>query len=107
MVYMRKANFLVPTLMVDADDTAKTIISLNMLGKRVRPDRLIEVFKNGGHFRTYAGERNPSFSANCNILSALLHSEEPSQYTREIELAVQFLCDLHSSGDMRDKWVSA
>ncbi|PLN83655.1 Ent-kaurene synthase, partial [Aspergillus taichungensis] len=94
----------VPTLMADADDTAKTIISLNMLGKRVRPDRLIEVFENGGHFRTYAGERNPSFSANCNILSALLHSEEPSQYLREIELAVQFLCDLHSSGDMRDKW---
>ncbi|ODM14970.1 hypothetical protein SI65_09722 [Aspergillus cristatus] len=94
----------VPTLMADADDTAKTIISLNVLGKRVRPDRLIEVFENGGHFRTYAGERNPSFSANCNILSALLHSAEPEQYLREIELALRFLCDLHSSGDMRDKW---
>ena len=108
MIRLRKANltFLVPTLMADADDTAKTIISLNTLGKRVRPDRLIEVFENGGHFRTYAGERNPSFSANCNILSALLHSAEPDQYLREIELALQFLCDLHSSGDMRDKWVS-
>ena len=92
--------------MADADDTAKTIISLNTLGKQVRPDRLIEVFENGGHFRTYPGERNPSFSANCNILSALLHSAEPDQYFRQIELALQFLCDLHSSGDMRDKWVS-
>lgn len=105
MIILQKANFLVPTLMADADDTAKTIISLNVLGKRVRPDRLIEVFENGGHFRTYAGERNPSFSANCNILSALLHGAEPGQYLREIELALRFLCDIHSSGDMRDKWV--
>jgi hypothetical protein len=72
----------------------------------VSPDILIEKFKNNDHFRTFVGERNPSFSTNCHVLAALLRAPDLDKYAEEIEMVIRFLFKLHDSGDLRDKWVS-
>jgi hypothetical protein len=92
----------------DADDTAKTILVLSLLQSPVSLQPMLEKFETENHFKTYLHERNPSFSANCNVLIALLHAENPSQYSAQIEKAASFLhrhfreC---SNLEVRDKWV--
>jgi hypothetical protein len=94
--------------MADADDTAKTILSLNLLGRTaVRPDKMIEKFDNGAYFQTFAAERNPSFSANCNVLNSLLHVADPGTYVEQISRVAGFLCDAWYNGTVKDKWVCA
>lgn len=68
---------------------------------------MLAAFEKEKHFATYAAERNPSFSANCNILAALLHVANPDDYARHIEKAVRFLCDYWwgSDSSLVDKWV--
>ena len=68
---------------------------------------MLTAYEKDEHFATYATERNPSFSANCNVLSALLHTPESELYTSSIEKAVKFLCEYwwESDGFIRDKWV--
>lgn len=92
--------------MIDADDTAKTISSLALLGTQTDPAGMLAAFANGDHFRTYVGERNASFSANCNILVALLYLEDAAKHVAEIELALRFLCKIYREGELSDKWVS-
>lgn len=57
------------------------------------------------HFQTYKGERNESFSANCNVLNALLHVEDLSAYFPTISKAVRFLCNAWYHAEIKDKWV--
>lgn len=60
------------------------------------------------HFKTYAFERNPSFSANCNALNALLSVESRLQdYRPQIEKALRFLCRSWWDAEryINDKWV--
>ncbi|KAL5114027.1 hypothetical protein ACEQ8H_008083 [Pleosporales sp. CAS-2024a] len=98
-----------PGLPVDVDDTAKCIISLNRLGEEASATAMIAAFEAETHFRTYASERNPSFTANCNVLSAILQQPDPSFYQPQITKLVQFLCDYlwESDGSVRDKWNSS
>ncbi|RDL34572.1 uncharacterized protein BP5553_07700 [Venustampulla echinocandica] len=93
-----------PQLIPDADDTAKTILTLNLLGRPTSPDGMIANFEATSHFRTYPGERNASFSANCNVLNALLHVENPGQYTKQISKTTIFLCKSWMAGNITDKW---
>ncbi|KAF2011845.1 hypothetical protein BU24DRAFT_425672 [Aaosphaeria arxii CBS 175.79] len=56
----------------------------------------------------YGLERDPSFSANCNVLLALLETEPEIEgcYSAQIEKALTFLLDIFEIGD-RDtvhKW---
>lgn len=96
-----------PALLADVDDTAKTILTLNLLERATSPDEMVEHFKsNEGHFRTYPGERDPSFSANCNVLKALLQDPHVEKYEHHIATIAGFLCDSWWSGAVNDKWVS-
>ena len=61
-----------PRLGADVDDTAKGIISLKELGYSVGPEKMIKESESETHFKTYSMERDPSFTANTNLL-ALLH----------------------------------
>jgi hypothetical protein len=90
----------------DADDTAKTILVMNLLGKATNPRALIESYEAKAYFITYPGERTPSFSVNCNVLEALLHSPNPSQFTPQIEKAASYLCQrwYNSNEPVMDKW---
>lgn len=98
---------LAPGITPDADDTAKTIITLSRLGMDPNPAPMVRHFRTKqGHFSTYPGERNASFSANCNVLQALLHSSKMQNYTSEISNITAFLCDCWWAGDTLDKWVS-
>ncbi|KAE8408331.1 terpene synthase family protein [Aspergillus pseudonomiae] len=94
----------VPTLIADADDTARSILTLNLVGYPAQPQQLIAQFRNGDHFRTYPQERDPSISTNCNVLVALLHTAEPRQYLDEIQLTLHFLYRQHNAGRLQDKW---
>ena len=94
--------------MADADDTAKGLIVLNLLGNSVLANRMIEEFEVESHFRTYPLERDSSFSANCNVLLALLYQPQPANYAPQIKKTLAFLCDTwwQTDGPLKDKWVS-
>ncbi|KAI9654815.1 MAG: geranylgeranyl pyrophosphate synthetase [Bathelium mastoideum] len=96
-----------PYVGADADDTAKTILTLNLLGSPISPNTLLQEFETKTHFKTYQQERDPSFSANCNVLNALLHVENPSDYIPQIEKTINFLCKTFQDSDnnVRDKWL--
>ncbi|KAL8949003.1 MAG: hypothetical protein Q9222_004859 [Ikaeria aurantiellina] len=92
-------------ILADADDTARTLLTLSLLGHPKPPDQMLSHFKqNGGPYMTYVGERDPSFSANCNVLLAVLHTAEPGKYNKEIERVVVYLCDVWADGPVKDKW---
>ncbi|KAJ6109480.1 Phyllocladan-16-alpha-ol synthase [Penicillium sp. IBT 16267x] len=96
----------VPHVCADADDTAKTILVLNLLRQQVSPDAMLKAFETEHHFKTYPHERDPSFSANCNVLLALLHTNNPSLYAPQIEKATRFLHTHFRESELkvRDKW---
>jgi hypothetical protein len=96
-----------PFVGADADDTATTILVLNLLNQPVSVAAMLKEFEEENHFKTYSQERNPSFSANCNVLLALLYSHEPSLHSTQIGKAINFLYKqfTESELDVRDKWV--
>ncbi|KAI7970750.1 hypothetical protein EIK77_007930 [Talaromyces pinophilus] len=95
-----------PFVGADADDTATTILVLNLLNQPVSVAAMLKEFEEENHFKTYSQERNPSFSANCNVLLALLYSHEPSLHSTQIGKAINFLYKqfTESELDVRDKW---
>lgn len=97
-----------PGIEADVDDTAKALICLGSLGQTISPEGMIKAFERETHFQTYANERDPSFSANCNALLALLCQADPSSCSAQILKVVQFLSNAWwiSDGPIKDKWVS-
>ncbi|KAF1953773.1 hypothetical protein CC80DRAFT_450268 [Byssothecium circinans] len=93
-----------PGVLEDADDTARSLMALRCLGKSQSARRLIEMFQTADHFRTYRREGSPSFSANCNVLLALLGKAEGRLDQENIEKTLAFLLDLQESGPIHDKW---
>lgn len=94
-------------MQADADDSAKTILTLNLVGRRVHAKSLAEHFRSKkGHFCTYLGERDASFSANCNVLRALLEAPDIQDHVADIKGILEFLCESWWSGAIKDKWVS-
>ncbi|KAI1761980.1 Ent-kaurene synthase [Hypoxylon sp. FL1150] len=93
-----------PSILPDADDTAKAMIALHHLGKPTKALPLLTAFNGDDHFRTYKGERNASFSANCNILMCLLTLEDWVAHGAEIAKAISFLCVQVFSGKVKEKW---
>ncbi|KAI3390347.1 hypothetical protein diail_10006 [Diaporthe ilicicola] len=95
-----------PGFQADVDDTAKTITTLIALGLEASPRQMIKVFEANTHFRTYPGERDPSLTANCNALSALLHQPDVMLYGSQIQKITRFICDYwwQSDGKIKDKW---
>lgn len=69
---------------------------------------MIKEFEAKDHFRTYCSERDPSLSANCNVLLALLYSDNVSRYMPQILKCVKFICMCwwENAGSIKDKWVS-
>lgn len=97
---------LAPSVGHDADDTSKALLTLELLEKLASPESLIAEYEGSHHFRTYASERDPSLSANCNILIALLHHPNPERYLSQIEKCTRFICDewYRAEGRISDKW---
>jgi hypothetical protein len=101
--------FLAPLFEPDADDTAKGISALSLLGKEICKDSLVQNFEQAEWFKTFRQERNPSFSANCNILSALTsQTSGPQKYAAQIGKITRFLCKswLNNTNVTQDKWVN-
>lgn len=88
----------------DADDTAKSILCLSHAKRHVSPEALIQTFDAGKCFKTYAMERNPSVSANCNVLNALLHLPQVENYSQQIANIILFTHRAWEDGSLRDKW---
>ncbi|KAF2184211.1 hypothetical protein K469DRAFT_689529 [Zopfia rhizophila CBS 207.26] len=88
----------------DADDTAVSVLALNQSGQNYGVSEMINEFGGESHFRTYALESNPSFSANCNVLLALLNASNPRIYCEAIFKALQYLLDTFEEATVRDKW---
>jgi hypothetical protein len=97
---------LAPGIEPDVDDSAKAITTINLLGGSEDAARLCEVFEKETHFRVYPGERDSSFSANCNVLAALLHQPDTQKYSAQISKVAKFICEKRwrADGDIDDKW---
>ncbi|KAF2759880.1 Ent-kaurene synthase, partial [Pseudovirgaria hyperparasitica] len=93
-----------PGFLEDADDTAKAVLLLQLVGRQPPVSALIERFGTDSLFRTYSSERNPSFSANCNVLLALISDADASQHVAEINSIVSSLCDAWTGSLPKDKW---
>ncbi|PLB51302.1 Ent-kaurene synthase [Aspergillus steynii IBT 23096] len=93
-----------PGFLADADDTARTFLASTYLGSQLSPSALVKHFEAPDHFQTYRLERNPSFSANANILLALLRTSDPGVYTTQIKKAVRFILAGWNNGQLLDKW---
>lgn len=87
------------------DDTAKGIVTLRILGKNPSIEGLIKMFEAEDHFKTYHGERNLSFSANCNVLICLLTLDDPNPYISQIVKVARFLTTHAYKDGVVDKWV--
>ncbi|PWY86712.1 terpenoid cyclases/Protein prenyltransferase, partial [Aspergillus heteromorphus CBS 117.55] len=93
-----------PGVLPDADDTAKCIFLLNCIGQRTDCDRMIEVFEDKSHFKTYDLEVTDSFSANCNVLKAMLVAEDAARHLPQICKVLRYLCQIWHDGQLNDKW---
>ncbi|RAK90792.1 terpenoid cyclases/Protein prenyltransferase [Aspergillus costaricaensis CBS 115574] len=93
-----------PGILPDADDTARVLLMLNPVGVGVDCAPMVKKFRLGSCFKTYDFERNPSFSANCNVLLALILSKTAKSYAAEIGATMDYLLDLWRTGDVSDKW---
>ncbi|OTA98362.1 hypothetical protein M426DRAFT_17493 [Hypoxylon sp. CI-4A] len=95
-----------PSTLPDADDTARALLALMYMGEDYSLDGLIKTFEGQDHFKTYEGERNASFSANCNVLICLLTSEEPAalKYAPQMAKAATFLCNEVFHENVKEKW---
>ncbi|KAK4174302.1 hypothetical protein QBC36DRAFT_43293 [Triangularia setosa] len=94
---------------LDADDTAKGITALNLIGLSTPASKLVTLVDRKTkevHFRTYAGERDASITTNCNCLTALSASPDASQHVDIIEMALRYLCSKWNTDPIgiRDKW---
>lgn len=94
----------VPGLLADADDTARVLMTLGFLGDDVDLTPLVSTFQSGSYFKTYELERNPSFSANCNVLLTLTEAKDLQVYIQEIESLASYLLGLWRSENITDKW---
>ncbi|KAK0714464.1 hypothetical protein B0T21DRAFT_426825 [Apiosordaria backusii] len=94
----------VPGGLPDADDTAKALKALYHLGSKLSVNALIRTYETSTHFKTYPGERNPNFSANCNILILLLTREDRDRHIQQIVKATQFLTDRAFREHINKKW---
>ncbi|PYH91566.1 ent-kaurene synthase [Aspergillus ellipticus CBS 707.79] len=93
-----------PGFVPDADDTSRALLAQGYLGTQGDPSSLVQYFEATDHFQTYQLERDPSFSANANILLALLIAPDPGAYSQQIEKAVKFMLSRWEDGALRDKW---
>ena len=94
-------------MQADADGSAKVILSLNLLGRRVHAKSLTKNFRSkNNHFYTYLGERDASFSTNYNVLRALLEVPNANDHIADIKSIAEFLCESWWSGATKDKWVT-
>ncbi|KAK2051275.1 hypothetical protein LY76DRAFT_651418 [Colletotrichum caudatum] len=77
----------------NADDTAKGLMALGLIGRHVAANKIIKVFKGRNHFTTFGSERDPSLTSNCHVLLALLKQPEISRYYPQILKTATFICD--------------
>ncbi|KAF9894241.1 hypothetical protein FE257_007743 [Aspergillus nanangensis] len=91
---------------VDADETAKTVFTLNWMGIPTSPDSLIDRFESSEYFLSYGHERNPSISTNAHVLLALLYAPETTRYTSQNAKCARYLCRVWWESDdlVHDKW---
>ncbi|KAL4999865.1 hypothetical protein BDV10DRAFT_200525 [Aspergillus recurvatus] len=94
-------------ILADADDTARVLLTLGLLDVDTDFCPMIAHFRSGAYFKTYELERNPSFSANCNVLLALVESHEAQRHIDTIEAISLYLVEASKGGNMRDKWNSS
>ncbi|KAK8043770.1 hypothetical protein PG994_012608 [Apiospora phragmitis] len=96
-----------PSSLPDADDTAMTITALQHLGVSLDLNPLFNMFESETHFRTYEAERNPSISANCNVLICLLSRDDRGEYVPKILKALRFVCSQIMAGKHQSElyWV--
>ncbi|KIK57345.1 hypothetical protein GYMLUDRAFT_172842 [Collybiopsis luxurians FD-317 M1] len=98
----------------DADDSAKALTALHHLGSHKSLAPLCKAFELETHFQCYPYERNPSLTAHCNILSALLEVgalELTEDFNKEklaesVLKAVSFISEAWwtTNSEIEDKW---
>lgn len=90
------------------DDSAKGSIIYSLLGHKGYSQQIVARFESENCLKTYDFERDPSLSANCNGLLALLYDKSDFQgKSIVIEKITRFICRswFSANGILSDKWV--
>ena len=98
-----------PYVESDADNTARTISALALLGRSASPKGLIKRFEAPEYFKTYAQDKSPTFRTNCHVLKALLDLvPKNSEQMPQVQKTVTFLCNYWwtTNGRIEDQSVS-
>lgn len=98
-----------PYVESDADNTARAISTLSLLGRNISPQGLIVQYETRESFKTYTQDRNPSFRTNCHVLQSLLDLlPSNSQQIPQIEKCITFICSMWwtTNGRIEDQSVS-
>lgn len=86
----------------DSDDSAKSLLSLALLGSPQSPARLVQEFESADNFSSYRQETSGSLSANCNVLDAILYSPSPAACSCQIVKLSRFVCRGLQTGRIDD-----
>ncbi|KAL5941080.1 hypothetical protein ACKVV1_005809 [Pyricularia oryzae] len=88
----------VPSIMLEAEETAKLLISVNKLGITKSAAKLVQDYETGSHM-------DDSFSAKCNFLLALLHQPNAAEYFDQIAQVLEVVCTFwwRSNWPIQDK----
>ena len=99
-----------PYVVPDADNTSKTISALHLLERYPSLHGLFTRFETREFFKTYAHDRDSSFTTNCHVLKAMLDTipVQAGRHTIQIEKVAQFLCNRWwtNNGRLKDQSVS-
>lgn len=104
MAYSKTA----PGIPPDMDDSSKGSIIYSLLGREGYSKDIIARFETANCLKTYDFERDPSLSANCNgLLAILFDKSEYDGKDRVVEKIVRFICSswFTANGILGDKWV--
>ena len=94
-----------PYVESDADNTARAISTLSLLGRTCSPRGLIIRYETREFFKTYTQDRNPNLRTNCLVLKALLDIFPQNQEQMpQIETTVKFIsnCWWTTNGQAED-----
>jgi len=90
----------------DADNTAKAISTLRLLGKSPSPQGLLLRFETQNFFKTFTQDRTPRFSTNCLVLKALLDLLPGNgEQTPQVEKTIKYIANRWSTtnGNIHDE----
>lgn len=91
----------------DADNTAKAIAALLLMGKKPSVKGLIDTFERRDHFATYVEAPDADFTVNCNVMTCLLMVDDPCSHVYQVAKIARFVTATAFKGKVQEMTASS